>query len=168
MVTQLVEYLPSKQGVAGSSPVHGSMLNINLSEMTLIGHIDVDAGIIWIGDPCYVMPDDASHRDETIKDWMKFCDAIHSDDTHHWEPAGQGTGICTSTWYGDGSYGVYALYENNMFGDRRPKGIYIDFAGEGEEEDPYCPNCGTTVNLDGEYCDDCNHGEDAEEDEADG
>jgi hypothetical protein len=28
----------------------------------LIGRIGADAGLCWIGDPCYVLPDDASQN----------------------------------------------------------------------------------------------------------
>jgi len=42
-----------------------------------IGNIGVDAGLCWIGDPCYVLPED-SHEctGEAIHDWGVFCDIM--------------------------------------------------------------------------------------------
>ena len=41
----------------------------------LVGTIGVDAGMCWIGDPCYVL-----HADPTPKaigkDWDEFCDLL--------------------------------------------------------------------------------------------
>ena len=73
-----------------------------------IGFIGVDAGLCWIGDPCYVLPDDSSER-EVVKDWGEFCDVMQ-DQTHvSWSyTAGhEGLGVCVSTG-GDGCYPVVA------------------------------------------------------------
>ncbi len=52
----------------------------------LIGHFSVDAGLCWIGDPCYIL-----HKDKNAekkhdqppkdigKDWGDFCDKLHSE-----------------------------------------------------------------------------------------
>lgn len=67
-----------------------------------IGIIGVDAGLCWVGDPCYVLGDDASSR---VCDWSKFCDLLH-DNAQFSAPLGYGTGFAVSTGYGDGSYPV--------------------------------------------------------------
>jgi hypothetical protein len=67
--------------------------------MTKVG---VDAGLIWIGDPCYIMGDDASDR---VHDWQEFCDKLKDHDNIS-EPLGKGIGTLVSTGYGDGCYDV--------------------------------------------------------------
>lgn len=37
--------------------------------MADVGEVFVDAGCIWVGDPCYVMGDDASKR---VHDWQRI------------------------------------------------------------------------------------------------
>ena len=72
-----------------------------------VGTFGVDAGLCWIGDPCYVMGDDASSR---VTDWMGFCENLSSsghDKNGHSTPLGDGTGIAISTGYGDGCYPVF-------------------------------------------------------------
>lgn len=34
--------------------------------LKLVGHIDVDADMIWIGDPCYVLQDSGENRLEDV------------------------------------------------------------------------------------------------------
>tara|TARA_R100001082_G_scaffold52746_2_gene28749 strand:- start:409 stop:684 length:276 start_codon:yes stop_codon:yes gene_type:complete len=70
--------------------------------------ISVDAGCIWIGDPCYIMGDDASHR---VRDWITdFCDIVKNDKCS--EPLGECTGVCISSGYGDGVYPVEVEYNS--------------------------------------------------------
>ena len=42
------------------------------------GYVDVDAGLMMVGDPCYTLPDldYDSARDELGRDWGKFCDRL--------------------------------------------------------------------------------------------
>lgn len=44
------------------------------------GYVDVDAGLMMVGDPCYTLPDkeegQSSARDELGPDWGKFCDRL--------------------------------------------------------------------------------------------
>jgi len=47
------------------------------------GYVDVDAGLMMVGDPCYTLPDRdgdpgyGNHaRDELGPDWSKFCDRL--------------------------------------------------------------------------------------------
>jgi hypothetical protein len=45
------------------------------SEKVLVGHIGVDAGLCWVGDPCYILHSDK--LPETIgKNWSEFCDLL--------------------------------------------------------------------------------------------
>ena len=80
-----------------------------------VGTFGVDAGLCWIGDPCYVVSKDASHVWST---WDKFCDEHDSDKKVNVFPAG----ICVSSGYGDGEYPVYVKKQ-----DGRVKEVLIKF-----------------------------------------
>jgi hypothetical protein len=70
------------------------------------GVIGVDAGLCWIGDPCYcVTPDCSEHPAKT---WPEFCDQLDGD-TLQWNyKAGhEGLGVSVRTGYGDGTYPVF-------------------------------------------------------------
>ena len=96
--------------------------------MTYVG---VDAGLIWIGDPCYIMGDDASSR---VKDWQKFCEKI-KDHKHVSEPLGKGTGVLVSSGFGDGQYDVsYETTNAGGWGERVSK-VTITFIDEYDEEE---------------------------------
>ena len=74
-----------------------------------IGTIFVDAGLCWVGDPCYVIGEDSSNGPKT---WGDFCSKLfskHSEDgqSDHCEPLGRGIGHAVATGVGDGEYAVY-------------------------------------------------------------
>jgi len=75
---------------------------------TKVGDIGIDAGLCWVGDPCYVVPDDASYTPT----WVEFLQTIKAVGTSSVYPVLQeverGTGCCVSTGDGDGCYPVYA------------------------------------------------------------
>jgi hypothetical protein len=76
-------------------------------ERTQIGTIGVDAGLCWIGDPCYTLPDDALHNPGS--DWGEFCRAIEGlNYKQFWQ------GMVVSTGHGDGEYPVYAIIEKGL------------------------------------------------------
>ena len=101
----------------------------------LIGHMSVDAGLCWVGDPCYVMGDEATSR---VHDWDEFCKLLRNDGEQHehWTaPLGEGTGFAINTGYGDGSYPVYIeTSDEGAWGDR-VKSVTIQFIEEEDEED---------------------------------
>lgn len=110
-----------------------------------VGEVSVDAGMVWLGDPCYVMGDDASER---VHDWVKdFCEKLPEDAVTVSEPLGRGVGFGVPSGYGDGSYPVYI--QRNY--DRRVKALKVvfDFEENDEPEDEECqdPEC---IN---EWCD---------------
>lgn len=76
------------------------------NERVLAGHVGVDAGLMWIGDPCYVMGDGASHR---VSSWSEFCDKLDFNQGFQ-SPLGDGAGVVTSTGWGDGYYPVYVTF----------------------------------------------------------
>jgi len=81
-----------------------------------IGNIDIEAGKCWIGDPCYVLPDDASER-EQVNTWDKFCETMRPNKKYasfNYRMGHEGLGVCVSTGYGDGSYPVHAVIKNGV------------------------------------------------------
>lgn len=79
-----------------------------------VGVIGVDAGLCWLGDPCYVLHKEKNAKDEHDRkpkdigdNWMSFCDKVDGDATQFKYDLGHaGLGVCVSTGYGDGTYPV--------------------------------------------------------------
>jgi hypothetical protein len=86
------------------------------------GVIGVDAGLCWVGDPCYIMGEDATEH--PCKTWSEFVNKLYPADsmsndgdghlTHKIDKLGfqqfnykrghAGLGVVVSTGYGDGEY----------------------------------------------------------------
>ena len=99
----------------------------------LIGSVGVDAGLVWIGDPCYIM-----HKETPPiaigENWNEFVDTLVNADgsflnakSYTFDMGHEGLGVCTSTYHGDGVYPVVGFYESEE--DTRPKAVIIDFYG---------------------------------------
>lgn len=123
----------------------------------LVGMMGVDAGLCWIGDPCYVIH--AEELPKTLgKNWSEFCDTLLDPEggphscldykSYGYVSGREGLGVAVSTGYGDGCYPVYVQIE-----DGRVMRVLADFnPPEDEEEDDYDE-------------DDANSGDDDEEDD---
>lgn len=107
----------------------------------LIGHIDVDAGLVAVGDPCYTTGTDAS---SAIGSWTEYLDLLSKvgmfrsrENKEHGQPyEHKGASLVVNTLHGDGTYPVYAEYDKNAFGKVRGIArIMIDFDPTFEEED---------------------------------
>jgi len=110
-------------------------------EEKIVGHIGVDAGLCWIGDPCYVLGDDASNR---FKDWGKFVEKIGNKDYHSFDYGGaansEGLGVCVSTGYGDGFYPVKATFNE----EGRVASVTVTFI-EGHDQKELIESLATVV-----------------------
>jgi len=101
-----------------------------------LGHISIDAGICWLGDPCYVLPDGCDNNPGA--DWSVFCNTLEvvtnpgEPTTHNFD----GIGVCVGTGYGDGEYPVTAEIKGG-----RVMSVTVDFMdlggpdGENHHED---------------------------------
>lgn len=71
-----------------------------------VGEMGVDAGLCWVGDPCYVVAKDSSH---VFESWSSFCDQIGNADVKQFDfgKTNSGLGVCVSTGWGDGCYPVF-------------------------------------------------------------
>jgi len=90
-------------------------MKAKIKTIKTIGEIGVDAGLCWIGDPCYcVTPDANEHPAET---WPDFCDMLEQGEgptiqQFNYKRGHPGLGVCVSTGYGDGVYPVTAKIVN--------------------------------------------------------
>lgn len=98
----------------------------------LAGHIGVDAGLCWVGDPCYVLHKEDEELSPTLgNNWAEFCDLLRDHPTHksfNYALGHEGLGVVVSTGWGDGQYPVYI--ETNEEG--RVKSVTVEFIGEDE------------------------------------
>ena len=78
-----------------------------------IGEIGVDAGLCWLGDPCYILHTETSPKD-IGKDWSAFCDKVSDKDNEqfNFDLGHAGLGVAVSTGYGDGCYPVFVRRNN--------------------------------------------------------
>jgi hypothetical protein len=80
-----------------------------------IGKIGVDAGLCWIGDPCYILHKNEETSSKDIgENWFGFCDKMKDSVTRqfNYDLGHAGLGVCVSTGYGDGCYPVLAKFNS--------------------------------------------------------
>ena len=91
---------------------------------TLAGYVGVDAGLVMIGDPCYIVSENISHP---VHNWDTFCDSL-STNTKMSEPTvkslnfplgHEGLGVVISSGYGDGCYPVYVTKKDGRIKEAR-------------------------------------------------
>jgi hypothetical protein len=83
----------------------------------LLGYVNVDAGLIYIGDPSYLIGSELG-----AMPWDQFLETYIGAETELAYPVEDGTAIVTTTGYGDGIYPVYATIR-----DGRVMAITISF-----------------------------------------
>lgn len=150
----------------------------------LVGHVAVDAGLMWVGDPCYVIGKlgESKDRRQAEPKWNRvwcgedgaFCEELEQMDENRDDADPRkgnvypfnlskeiATGIAVSSGYGDGVYPVYVDLDSND----RVASVTVEFTGEEEEDDEEtCFDCGWNESdchcweQDG-WCDDCGNPE---------
>lgn len=80
-----------------------------------IGTVGVDSGLVWIGDPCYILHTDTKDAEKLHnrigRSWVEFCDklsGIKHTSFKYLSRDREGLGMAVYTPYGDGEYPVYA------------------------------------------------------------
>lgn len=94
-----------------------------------VGVIGVDAGLCWIGDPCYILHKEDDSPKAIGKDWDEFVDSLYAEKEDGFEAhqfkydlGHDGLGVAVSTGYGDGEYPVYVTIR-----DGRVKKVEVVF-----------------------------------------
>jgi hypothetical protein len=96
-----------------------------------IGEIGVDAGLCWIGDPCYILH--AEQMPKAVgKNWDEFCNLLQNATTKqfNYDRGHPGLGVAVSTGHGDGVYPVFAEFDA---GGRVAK-VWVQFIGDSHDE----------------------------------
>ena len=105
-----------------------------------VGYIDVDAGLVAVGDPCYTTGRDASSAVESWDEYLNKLNEVGMFRSTEEKEFGQpydhkGASFVTNTLYGDGTYPVYVKHDTNFFGKRGVAGIFIDFSDDSDDEE---------------------------------
>ena len=86
----------------------------------VVGTVAVDAGCIWIGDPCYTLTTDGTYCQDSKGnqlDWDKFCNLLGDKKNevadHVQQPLGDTIGLVVGSGYGDGCYPVTVTRDGN-------------------------------------------------------
>jgi len=95
-----------------------------------VGVVGVDAGIVWLGDPCYIMH--KKKLPKTVgKDWEEFCNILGGEypvrKQFNYELGHPGLGVVVGSGIGDGVYPVYADVEEVPGWGKRVTKVWIDF-----------------------------------------
>lgn len=104
-------------------------------EWTQVGTIGVDAGLCWVGDPCYVVAKDC---DQQFESWSEFCDKLDENKTYPrtksfpYKLGHEGLGVVVSTGFGDGRYPVFVRYKDMGAWGRRVAEVKVVFIDEDE------------------------------------
>ena len=105
----------------------------NTKSRELIGEIGVDAGLCWVGDPCYILHKGENPYKDIGINWGEFCGKITEKDNHqfNYDHGHPGLGVVVHTGYGDGSYPVYI----DRAEDGRIKSVTVEFISDEEFDD---------------------------------
>lgn len=121
-------------------------------EWVEVGVIGVDAGLCWVGDPCYfVKYEEEQKPPQEIETWDKFLEKIfyykeaEGDEIigqivtrdhvqFNYDKGHEGLGVCVSTGIGDGVYPVYAKIGEVTGCGKRVKEIRVVFIEDEPEE----------------------------------
>ena len=107
-----------------------------------VGVVGVDAGLCWLGDPCYIISDHCDAFDN--RDWHAFLTLLNKNERiakddgkngtaqFNYEMGHAGLGVCVTTGCGDGTYPVYIKRDPIEGVVAEVKVVFID---EDEEEE---------------------------------
>jgi len=98
-------------------------------EFIKVGEIGVDAGLVWIGDPCYILHKKKNDVPKSIgKDWLDFCNKLNDEKgkplnhkQFNYDRGHAGLGVCVSSGFGDGVYDVMAKIEEGRIKEIKVK-----------------------------------------------
>ena len=112
-----------------------------MDKIKKVGEVSVDAGMCWVGDPCYILHADKTPED-IGKDWSGFCDkmaegceggGVLDQRQFNFNGGHAGLGVCIGGFGGDGTYPVYI----KLGADGYTKEIRIVFENDEDEDYDY-------------------------------
>lgn len=118
---------------------------MNNNEWEKVGVIGVDAGLCWIGDPCYIISDHCEEFDN--RDWHGFLKLLNKNEEIAKDEGKKGTaqfncalghaglGVCVGTGFGDGTYDVFVKREPSEGRIAEVKVVFVDENAEDEDEE---------------------------------
>ena len=97
-----------------------------------IGVVGVDAGLVIIGDPGYLIHTEPDTESTLGKNWDDFCDLLAEEERPLMKqfnfPLGNpGLAVVVSSGFGDGVYPVFAEVVDTKEGGKRVKKVTIEF-----------------------------------------
>lgn len=96
-----------------------------------VGSIGVDAGLCWIGDPCYILHP-VTQPKSIGNSWSDFCNNLDNFTRSlqfNYDHGHEGLGVVVTTGYGDGFYPVLARFTK----EGRVKEVKVVFIEEDNE-----------------------------------
>jgi len=104
-----------------------------MARFEIVGKIGIDAGLCWIGDPCYLANDSPTRLAASApppSHWERFVEWLYpSDDADPWRGAREHPlGVVVGTGYGDGEYPVQVRRNS----EGRVAELLVVFIAEGE------------------------------------
>ena len=80
----------------------------------LLGRFSVDAGLVWIGDPCYILHKGEETPENLGYDWQNFTELVSSDDyiSFKHDSGSEGLGVAVRTPGGDGMFPVIGFFDS--------------------------------------------------------
>lgn len=87
---------------------------MSTSNWTKAGEAGVDAGIIMVGDPCYVVKADGEKKYDPFVSWDAFLEAVHTDERKGRAQLPHALGVVISDFGGDGTFPVYIERRGNQ------------------------------------------------------
>lgn len=87
-----------------------------MNKWVKIGEIGVDSGLVWLGDPCYILHRENGPPESVGKNWPEFCATLAEPKpkcaprakSYNYDFGHEGLGVCVSTAHSDGTYDVMA------------------------------------------------------------
>jgi len=94
-----------------------------------VGEIGVDVGMVWIGDPCYILHKDGEQKPKAIgKNWLDFCNILNKLRSEksctegyqfNYDMGHAGLGVVVHSGWGDGTYDVMARIKDGRCAEIR-------------------------------------------------
>lgn len=99
---------------------------MKLTDWTKVGVIGVDAGVVWLGDPCYIL-----HKDSLPialgNSWPEFVERLVSPAVQfNYDKGHAGLGVVVSAGFGDGIYDVFVRYVQGSSRIAEVKIVFIE------------------------------------------